>query len=328
MLTDDEIDRITDVQWVANNRKPIYAAHRAYARAIEAAIEAALAAAPQGEPVCFRVEIGGEWFTAGSRNTLERACDDAGVPHAIEPLYLRPPAPAAQPSVADLRDAKWLDPECADRGACQSLRFKVAQPSAESSELARWQGGLTNAELLAAWQSKLPDTPPTDRELSAFALGIEFSTAQGAHRNGKPAQADQGVSGVVATGDRRDERDQDEGCGIGRTGREAAGTGGTGSAVDQHRRDRIAARADGPDAGRGAADVLLTGEAGSRPPHSDELVRAARDALACMREYSSKADEDCGEPGCGECNAMRPTWAALDVLRHALEAGEAKGGGR
>lgn len=39
-------------------------------------------------------------------------------------------APTAQPSVADLRDAKWLDPECADRGACQSLRFKAAQPSA------------------------------------------------------------------------------------------------------------------------------------------------------------------------------------------------------
>ena len=36
---------------------------------------------------------------------------------------------AAQP-VADLRCAKWLDPECADTGACQSLRFKsAAQPA-------------------------------------------------------------------------------------------------------------------------------------------------------------------------------------------------------
>lgn len=30
--------------------------------------------------------------------------------------------------IADLRDAKWLDPECAHRGACQSLIFKAAQP--------------------------------------------------------------------------------------------------------------------------------------------------------------------------------------------------------
>ena len=36
-LTDEEIDRITDQQWAANNHKPIYAAHRAYARAIERA---------------------------------------------------------------------------------------------------------------------------------------------------------------------------------------------------------------------------------------------------------------------------------------------------
>jgi hypothetical protein len=36
-LTDEEIDRITDQQWATNNHKPIYAAHRAYARAIERA---------------------------------------------------------------------------------------------------------------------------------------------------------------------------------------------------------------------------------------------------------------------------------------------------
>ena len=36
-LTDEEIDRITDAQWASNNHKPVYAAHRAYARAIEAA---------------------------------------------------------------------------------------------------------------------------------------------------------------------------------------------------------------------------------------------------------------------------------------------------
>jgi hypothetical protein len=37
-LTDEQIDRITDAQWAQNNHKPVYAAHRAYARAIEKAI--------------------------------------------------------------------------------------------------------------------------------------------------------------------------------------------------------------------------------------------------------------------------------------------------
>jgi len=38
-LTDEEIDRITDQQWGQDNHKPIYAAHRAYARAIEAKLK-------------------------------------------------------------------------------------------------------------------------------------------------------------------------------------------------------------------------------------------------------------------------------------------------
>ena len=38
-LTDDEIDRVTDQQWATNNNKPIYAAHKAYARAIEAKLK-------------------------------------------------------------------------------------------------------------------------------------------------------------------------------------------------------------------------------------------------------------------------------------------------
>lgn len=36
-LTDEEIGQVTDTQWASNNHKPIYAAHRAYARAIERA---------------------------------------------------------------------------------------------------------------------------------------------------------------------------------------------------------------------------------------------------------------------------------------------------
>jgi hypothetical protein len=37
--TDDDIDRVTDAQWTRNIDKPIYAAHRAYARAIAAVIK-------------------------------------------------------------------------------------------------------------------------------------------------------------------------------------------------------------------------------------------------------------------------------------------------
>jgi hypothetical protein len=36
-LTDDEIDRVIDVNWSINNYKPTYVAHRAFARAIERA---------------------------------------------------------------------------------------------------------------------------------------------------------------------------------------------------------------------------------------------------------------------------------------------------
>jgi hypothetical protein len=55
-----------------------------------------------------------------------------------------------------------------------------------------------------------------------------------------------------------------------------------------------------------------------------ELVQAARDALACLQEYSSNADEDCGDPKCCECHAMRPTWGAINALSRALFATEEK----
>lgn len=56
-----------------------------------------------------------------------------GNEHHKTPLYaspqeVQPEHQDAYGGVADLRDAKWLDPECASRGACQSLRFKAAQP--------------------------------------------------------------------------------------------------------------------------------------------------------------------------------------------------------
>ena len=35
------------------------------------------------------------------------------------------------------------------------------------------QGGLNNAELLAAWMRKLPRVEPSERDLTAFAVGVE-----------------------------------------------------------------------------------------------------------------------------------------------------------
>lgn len=37
----------------------------------------------------------------------------------------------------------------------------------------RLQGGLTNEQLRAAWSRALPGVQPTDRDLTAFALGVE-----------------------------------------------------------------------------------------------------------------------------------------------------------
>ena len=36
---------------------------------------------------------------------------------------------------------------------------------------------MTNDELIAAWKRKLPGVEPTDRELTAFALGVEVGQA-------------------------------------------------------------------------------------------------------------------------------------------------------
>lgn len=44
----------------------------------------------------------------------------------------------------------------------------------------RHQAGMTNAELRVAWNQKLPGVTPSDRELTAFALGAEVGLARGA----------------------------------------------------------------------------------------------------------------------------------------------------
>jgi hypothetical protein len=51
----------------------------------------------------------------------------------------------------------------------------LAAPSVPSGE--PLQGGMENEVLRAAWDKKLPGVEPTDRELSAFALGVEVGFA-------------------------------------------------------------------------------------------------------------------------------------------------------
>jgi hypothetical protein len=65
------------------------------------------------------------------------------------PLYTHPPrreTEQEQEPVTDLRCAFWLDPECADAGACQSLKFKANPPRRE------WRS-LSEEEINALWAS-------------------------------------------------------------------------------------------------------------------------------------------------------------------------------
>lgn len=54
--------------------------------------------------------------------------------------------------------------------ACRPGVNRLSAPKPEASP---WQGGLTNEELRRGWAQRLPGVEPTDRELSAFAVGIE-----------------------------------------------------------------------------------------------------------------------------------------------------------
>ena len=56
---------------------------------------------------------------------------------------------------------------------------------------------MTNDELLAAWNSKLPAVTATDRDLSAFALGVEVGMAAAAPQNATEAMQKRMQSAVM-----------------------------------------------------------------------------------------------------------------------------------
>lgn len=60
----------------------------------------------------------------------------------------------------------------------QAHASQPATPAQDAAATVPLQGGLSNEELLAAWQQKLPGVPPGERELSAFAVGVEVGAAR------------------------------------------------------------------------------------------------------------------------------------------------------
>jgi hypothetical protein len=96
----------------------------------------------------YPVFVGGEF---GKRNAeAEAAACNSLYPIDVRPLYTYPPRRETeqqeQEPVTDLRCAFWLDPECADAGACQSLKFKANPPRRE------WQS-LTEEEIGDVFQA-------------------------------------------------------------------------------------------------------------------------------------------------------------------------------
>ena len=132
----EEMIRAMEREWITGSS--IDMAKREY--------KAMLATAPQPaqEPVAWRVQVDGLWFHARDREGLIQALGvKLGISeHGLtpEPLYATPtqtaptPADSERKPFGDLRNAKWLDPECYSAGACQSLKFKAAPAVAELVE--------------------------------------------------------------------------------------------------------------------------------------------------------------------------------------------------
>jgi hypothetical protein len=49
-----------------------------------------------------------------------------------------------------------------------------------------------------------------------------------------------------------------------------------------------------------------------------KLTHAAQQMLTVLESFVKWADPDCGDPTCDDCNALRPTWAAIEAGKAAL----------
>jgi hypothetical protein len=101
--------------------------------------------------------------------TAEHRVDDR-IPDAAIVALRAALAQQEQEPVADLRCAFWLDPECADAGACQSLKFKANPPRRE------WVS-LTDEEVWSQYQTLWPLPVASDMirrlQFRKFARAIE-----------------------------------------------------------------------------------------------------------------------------------------------------------
>lgn len=156
--------------------------------------------------------------------------------------------------------------------------------------------------------SALFDTP---EQANAFVRSLKVSQpAQGGQHDGKPAPANQGLPRTDASRDRRDERDQDDGGEPRRTGGQAASAGGLGPAVGEHRGNGLAEGADGPDAGRGATDVLLTRAAGTAQQTAVPLTAIPTSIIDAIGEYGAASRNSRSEP-----EIMRRWGNLIDAIR-------------
>ncbi len=133
-------------------------------------LRAALAAqpAPEAGPVAtIRT-----WMKKGDRHAELWDWGEglAALPEGEHKLYAAPVAP--------LMFNGLTEAETAQSASVAGLRATVAQQGAEPHPLDLLQAGFNNAELRAHWDKKLPGVEPTDRELSAFAVGTEVGFAR------------------------------------------------------------------------------------------------------------------------------------------------------
>lgn len=69
-----------------------------------------------------------QWVIEAMKAAVREATNPPRAPSVAPEPPRRGPDGYSITGIADLRDAKWLDPECADFGVCQSLKFKAACP--------------------------------------------------------------------------------------------------------------------------------------------------------------------------------------------------------
>lgn len=101
----------------------------------------------QGEPVAYFCPVGcgclwrdnkdGSMSLFSGKHRSCEVCENTPLDQ-LTPLYASPPKREPLAGCSDLRDAKRLDPECCEAGACQSLRFKNKREPLTDERIELW----------------------------------------------------------------------------------------------------------------------------------------------------------------------------------------------